>query len=156
MKPHFRFALACTALLCAQAGFPQQAPAAGAAPAATAATATPQDKERAGALAAQGWLLLLDRRDWGTAWEASSAVFRQAVPLGAWMDAIPKVREAFGPLVERTVEQAVYKTSLPGRPDGEYVTVILASKFGQREVQETVTTVREADGRWRVTGYQPR
>lgn len=129
---------------------------------ASAAASTAQarrdpEKENAGRLAAQGWLLLLDRRDWGTAWDASSAMFRQTVPLGNWMDAIPKVREPFGALVERTPADTVYKTSLPGHPDGDYVSVIFVSKFEKKdEVQEVVTTVREPDGRWRVTGYSAR
>src|SRR5438128_1260991 len=65
------------------------------APAATPSTET-ADKEAAGKLAAQGWLVLLDRRDWGRAWETSSAVFRTTVPLGTWMDGIPKLRDTFG------------------------------------------------------------
>jgi hypothetical protein len=130
---------------------PASAPAA--APATDSATA---EKEAAGKLAAQGWLVLLDRRDWGRAWETSSAVFRTTVPLGTWMDGIPKVRDAFGALVERTPADSAYKTTLEGRPDGEYVTVIFLSKFQKRELQEVVTVVREADGKWRATGYSTR
>jgi len=110
-------------------------------------------KEKAGALAAAGWLVVLDRRDWGTAWEASSSVFRGSVPLDKWMDAIPKVRAPLGNLVERKQAQAVYKTTLQGRPDGDYVTVLFDSKFEHKQVQETVTMVRDTDGQWRVTGY---
>jgi nucleoid-associated protein YgaU len=129
------------------------APAEAAAPAVDSATA---EKEAAGKLAAQGWLVLLDRRDWGRAWETSSAVFRTSVPLGTWMDGIPKVREAFGAFVERTPAESVYKTTLEGRPDGEYVTAIFLSKFEKRELQEVITVVREPDGKWRVTGYSTR
>ena len=112
------------------------------------------DKENEGKLAATGWLTLLDRRDWGTAWERSSALFRKNVPLGTWMDNVPKVREPFGALKERNVLNAVYKTTLPGHPNGEYVTVNFASKFEKKaDVLELVTTMREPDGRWRVTGY---
>ena len=74
--------------------------------------------EKAGQTAAQAWLLLLDRQDWGTAWDASSAVFRQTVPLGGWMDGIPKVREPFGALVERQPVQVIYKKTLAGPPGG--------------------------------------
>lgn len=138
------------------AAAPAAAAAAASAPAANDVKSDPE-KENAGRLTAQGWLVLLDRRDWGTAWEAASGVFRKNVPLAAWMDAIPKVREPLGALVDRRVVQTVYKTSLTGQPDGDYVSVIFASKFEkQDEVQETVTTVREADGRWRITGYSPR
>jgi hypothetical protein len=114
------------------------------------------EKEAAGQLAANGWLVLLDRRDWGRAWETSSAMFRGTVPLPTWMDGIPKVRDDLGPLVERSPAVSVYKTKLDGRPDGEYVTVIFVSKFEKKEVQEVLTTVRENDGRWRVTGYSTR
>src|SRR4051794_14795992 len=62
---------------------PAPAPAPAAAPAAAPAPADSAnaEKEEAGKLAAGGWLVLLDRRDWGRAWETSSAVFRGAVPL---------------------------------------------------------------------------
>lgn len=113
-------------------------------------------KAAGGALAAAGWLVLLDRRDWGRAWETSSGVFRSTVPLATWMDGIPKVREPLGKLVERSQAEAVYKTTLQGRPDGEYASVIFDCKFENKQVQEIVTTVREPDGKWRVTGYSTR
>jgi hypothetical protein len=127
------------------------------APAAAApqASANPE-KEAAGKLAAAGWLVLLDRRDWGRAWETSAGMFRSTVPLANWMDGIPKVREPMGAFVERTPAESIYKTTLEGRPNGEYVTVVFASKFDKKETEEMVTTVREPDGKWRVTGYQLR
>jgi nucleoid-associated protein YgaU len=137
-------------------------PAAAAAPAAAPAAAerepTAEEKEKAAAatLAASGWLFLLDRRDWGRAWETSAAMFRATVPLAAWMDGIPKARDV-GNFVEREPDEAVYRTKLEGRPDGDYVTVIYSSKFtGKEDLVEIVTTVREADGKWRVTGYSTR
>ena len=153
-----------TATAGAQLKMPGKAPAASPAPAAPAPAAAPAAapnpenaaKEAAGKLAAQGWLVLLDRRDWGRAWETSSAMFRGAVPLATWMDGIPKVRGELGAFVERTPAESVYKTTLEGRPNGEYVTVIFVSKFDKRELQEVVTMVREPDGKWRATGYSTR
>lgn len=130
---------------------------------ATAAQAAPADapnpnaaKETAAKLAAGGWLILLDRGDWGRAWETASSVFRASVPLPAWIDGIPKAREPFGNLVERNPVEAVYKTALAGRPPGEYVTVIFETQFANKKVEEVVTTVLEPDGRWRATGYSTR
>lgn len=132
------------------------APATPAAPASNGGVSNPE-MERAGQTAAQGWLLLLDRKDWGTAWDASASMFRQSVPLPAWMDGVPKLRDPFGAFVEREPAAVVYKRSLPGRPAGDYVTAIFVSKFANKaRVEETVTTVREPDGRWRVTGYTAR
>jgi hypothetical protein len=113
-------------------------------------------KVEAAGLAAQGWLTLLDRRDWGTAWETAANMFRGSVPLATWMDGIPKVRADLGAFSDRDAVTADYKTELPGKPVGDYVTVIFASRFEQREVDEVVTTVREPDGKWRVTGYSTR
>ena len=134
-------------------------PAAAPAPAAPAASAPADavaEKEAAGKLAAGGWLVLLDRHDWGRSWETASTGFRTTVPLGTWMDNVPKVRDGLGALVERTPAEMSYKTSLPGRPPGEYVSVIFLSKFENKQVQEEVTTIREPDGHWRVTGYSAR
>src|SRR6478609_9626287 len=109
-------------------------------------------KEADARLAAQGWLVLLDRRDWGRSWETTSSVFRKLVPLGAWMDGIPKVRDPLGAYAERKIVESAYKTTLAGHPDGEYVTVIFQSKFANKpEVIEAVTTVLDKDGKWRVT-----
>ena len=160
MKMH-RALLAPALLACALAAQAQAQPPAAAAPAArTAAPAADNgvrsnpEYEAAGKNAAQGWLMLLDRKDWGTAWDASSGVFRSSVPLGTWMDNIPKLRDPFGALQERSPGEPIYTNHLPGRPDGDYVTISFRSKFANKpEVVEMVTTVRESDGRWRVTGY---
>ena len=126
-------------------------------PAADGAIANPE-MEKAGQFAAQAWLMLLDRKDWGTAWDTSSGTFRQKVPLGAWMDNIPKLRDPFGKFVERQPAEVAYKKTLAGSPDGDYVTSNFVSRFDKKgePVVETVTTVRESDGRWRVTGYTAR
>jgi len=132
-------------------------PASAPAPAPAATTpAAPQDvqaKEEAGRAAAQGWLAVLDRRDWGTAWDGSAAMFRSTVPLANWMEGIPKARGDVGALVDREAAVTSYKDQLEGRPRGDYVTVVFASRFERGQLEEVVTTVREPDGRWRVTGY---
>lgn len=131
------------------------APAAG--PAASNGVISNPQFEKAGEMSAHAWLLLLDRKDWGSAWDVTSGAFRQSVPLPTWMDNIPKLRDPFGAFVERKPVEVVYKRSIAGRPEGDYVTAIFLTQFaGKKDVEETVTTMREADGRWRVTGYQAR
>lgn len=130
--------------------------------AATPAAAASADKEKAakeadGQLAAAGWLLMLDQGNWGGAYEAASQSFRNMVQIGPWMDSIPGVRAPFGAYQDRVVTLVAYKTTLTGRPDGEYVTSIFTTDFANKKgVQEVVTAVRDPDGKWRVMGYAPR
>jgi hypothetical protein len=149
-----RSVLGLAAALAAGSGLAQAATNPAPAPAGNGAIPN-ADMEKAGQLAAHAWLLLLDRGDWGTAWDTASQVFRQNVPLSTWMDAIPKVRAPFGRFIERQAADVMYKKTLAGRPDGDYVTALFISKFEKKpDLQEIVTVEREADGRWHVTGYQ--
>ncbi len=143
--------------LCLAAGVLLFANTASAQSTASAAPSEEMAKQAEGQLAAAGWLSMLDRGNWGGAYEASSQLFRNMVPIGAWMDSIPGVRAPFGAFESRTASTVVFKTTLAGRPDGEYVTAIFDAHFAdKKDVEELVTTVREADGQWRVIGYQPR
>ena len=48
----------------------------------------------------------------------------------------------------------VYKTSVPGAPDGEYVVIQFQTIFEHKaSAIETVTPSKEKDGAWRVSGY---
>ncbi|MCJ0764117.1 DUF4019 domain-containing protein [Variovorax terrae] len=144
----------------AQLKMPSTSPSASApaAPAADNATAAATaEKEAAGLRAAANWLLLLDTQSWNQAWQQAGQLFRSTIPLAQWTEGIPKARAPLGALQERQPETVGYKTQLPGRPDGEYVTVVFASKFANKpDAEEIVTMARETDGQWRVTGYAAR
>ena len=103
---------------------------------------------------AAAWLDLVDRGEARASWEATGATFRGAVTAGAWADQLGAARGPLGPLTSRVlaVEQAL--NGLPGAPPGDYVVQQYHAIYDQRKaVTETVTLVREADGRWRVVGY---
>lgn len=52
------------------------------------------------------------------------------------------------------MSKATPAKSLPGVPDGEYVVFQFATAFEQKEAAiETVVTVKDTDGSWRVGGY---
>ena len=53
----------------------------------------------------------------------------------------------------RKVEVAAYKTSLPGAPDGQYVTVRYRTTFEKKENTEELITLAFEDGVWRPAGY---
>jgi hypothetical protein len=65
-----------------------------------------------------------------------------------------KARAPFDPIRGRTLLSAAYRTELPGVPPGEYVVMQYETEVaGDRTIVETVTPMRESDGRWRVSGY---
>jgi hypothetical protein len=129
---------------------------------AQAQTSAPNEQQvaanvAAGQAAAMVWLTQLDNQMWGETWDQSSRVFRSNVPLATWMDAMSKTRGPLGRATSREVGDAIFKTTLQGQPDGAYVSILFVSKFPDKEpMDEMVTTVREPDGRWRVTGYSQR
>ena len=44
--------------------------------------------------------------------------------------------------------------TVPGAPDGEYVVIQFETSFeNKKSAVETVTPMRDKDGRWRVSGY---
>jgi hypothetical protein len=63
-------------------------------------------------------------------------------------------RAPLGKVASRVVKSAVYTTSLPGAPDGQYVVIQFESSFEHKKAAiETVTPSLGEDGEWRVSGY---
>ena len=110
-------------------------------------------KELAAQAAGEKWLGLLDRGEYGTAWDQCAQLFRQRVTREQWIDSLPSTRAPFGAVKARKVELAAYKTSLPGAPDGQYVTVRYRTSFEKKEDAEELVTLAFEDGLWRPTGY---
>jgi len=110
-------------------------------------------KEIAARLAAQEWLAIVDSGDYGKAWDRSARRFRESVTKQQWVENLPKTRGALGAMKARRPELASYKSSLPGMPVGDYVTVRFATSFDKKDdAREMVTLVFE-DGTWRPLGY---
>jgi hypothetical protein len=108
------------------------------------------DAERA----ARDWLALADVADAAGTWTAAASPFRRAVREDDWSRALDAARAPLGAVVARTLRSARAATELPGAPDGEYVVLEFDTQFERkRAAVETVTPMRDADGRWRVSGY---
>lgn len=104
--------------------------------------------------AAVAWLALIDRGEIERSWSAASSLFQQAVSTADWKRALRGARGPLGAFQQRSFLAANYSTSLPGAPDGEYVVMQFKASFGRKaEAVETVTTMLESDGAWRVSGY---
>lgn len=104
--------------------------------------------------AATVWLALVDQAEYEKSWQEASTLFKKSVTLEQWTTAVEDAREMLGEVVSRQFSSSEEHTSLPGVPDGRYVVLFFDSSFEKKEQGlETVTTMLDGDGRWRVSGY---
>jgi len=104
--------------------------------------------------AAENWLALIDKGEYAESWKEAAEYFKTAISQNQWVSSLQAVRKPLGKLNSRTVKSKTYKTSLPGAPDGEYVVLQFTTSFeNKKSALETVTPMKDKDGRWRVSGY---
>jgi len=112
------------------------------------------EKEKTAVSAAEKWLRMIDDEKYAESWKESAELFRNAVTQEQWAQSLQGVRKPLGRLLSRTVKSKSYKTSLPGAPDGEYVVIEFSTAFEKKKsAVETVTPMKDKDGKWRVSGY---
>ena len=104
--------------------------------------------------AAQAWLALVDDGQYAQSWTESASTFQAATTSDGWAKQVGAVRAPLGMVRSRTVSRSVATSSVPGGPDGEYVVFTFDTTFEHKAgAIETVTPMKDKDGRWRVTGY---
>jgi hypothetical protein len=104
--------------------------------------------------AADSWLALVDVNNFAASWQSASTAFRTAITREKWGEALQAGRKPLGALKMRTLKAATPTKTVPGAPDGEYVVFQFDASYEQKQaLVETVTTIRESDGTWRVAGY---
>ncbi len=115
------------------------------------------DRREGASEAADRWLLLVDEGRYPESWKEASAYFQGAVSEALWTQTMSGQRKPLGKVLSRKRVSAVFYTSLPGAPDGEYVVIQYETSFEHKQsAVETVTPMREPDGSWRVSGYYVR
>ena len=111
------------------------------------------ESERMAVAAAESWLELVDAGKYGDSWDQAAVYFRGAITRGKWNQSLRAVRAPLGAQLSRRVKSTRYMTSLPGAPDGEYVVILFETSFANKESAiETVTPMKDSDGKWRVSG----
>ena len=128
----------------------QGAPSTPSAPPPDPATAA---KEAAAAKAAGEWLKLIDSGAYGKAWDECAPLFREKISRQQWSEGLPKNRAEVGTLKARNVKGTAYRTTVPGAPDGEYVTVLFSSDYEKNPAAEELVTLTLQAGAWRPIGY---
>lgn len=112
------------------------------------------DMENKSVASAEAWLDLVDGGKYADSWKQASEYFKNAVKLAQWEQSLVAVRKPLGKIISRKLSSKNYMTSLPGAPDGEYVVIQFETSFqNKKSAVETVTPMKEKDGRWRVSGY---
>jgi len=112
------------------------------------------EKEAAAISAAEKWLAVVDSAQYAKSWKEAAVLFRNAIKPERWEQSMQAVRKPLGKLLSRKVLNKAYKSSLPGAPDGEYVVIQFETSFENKKAAvETVTSMLDKDGIWRVSGY---
>jgi hypothetical protein len=120
----------------------------------SAAWAQQQEGERPAVEASKVWLALVDEGKYAESWEAAASLFRGAVTKENWIKLVEGTRKPLGKLVSRTFAVSRRMTTVPGGPDGQYITVRYKTVFENKaEAVETITPMLDKDGTWRVAGY---
>jgi hypothetical protein len=118
-----------------------------------AAAQTSHD-EKAAVVSAEKWLTVVDKGKYADSWQDAAAYFKNAITKEQWEQSMISFRKPLGRLASRKVQSTLYKTSLPGAPDGKYVVITFKTAFeNKKSAVETVTPMLEKDGKWRVSGY---
>ena len=122
---------------------------------AVASGATAQGEAEAAARdAAKAWLALLDNQEYDRTWKEAGSLLKAAVDQEKWSTKLAVTLGPMGKVKSRAVRSTEYSTTMPGAPDGDYVTVIFDTTFENKQVAvETVPMIKEDDGAWRVSGY---
>jgi len=111
-------------------------------------------QEEAAVKVAESWLQLTDKGEYGKSWDESAEFFKKAITREKWEKSLEAVIQPLGKMLKRTIDKKKYATSLPGAPDGEYVVIKFISSWkNKKEAIETVTPMKDKDGKWRVSGY---
>jgi len=104
--------------------------------------------------AAEKWLALLDEGKYAETWDQSAGMFRKNSAKKQWVATLKGLLGSLGKMKSRVKQDADYRTSLPGSPAGEYVVIIFKTTFAnKKDAIETVTPMKDKDGKWRVSGY---
>lgn len=111
------------------------------------------DKDVANARAAtEHWMKLMDTEEYAAAWASSSEGLRKDMSKFTWSVVGNGTHLALGDFKSRTFKSANIKQTSTGKIESvsfEYVSVYAKKP----KVYESITAIPEADGVWRVTGY---
>ncbi len=109
---------------------------------------------RSATAAADGWLRIVDQKQYGASWDSAATLFKGAVTREQWSQAAAQARSSAGAIGTREKPTAQFTTQLPGAPAGQYVVLQYRSTAGPgHTATETVTAMFDGTRGWRIAGY---
>jgi hypothetical protein len=103
---------------------------------------------------AEQWLALIDAGKYGEGWNTAAEYLKTTVSEKQFESSVSPVRKPLGDVLSRNLKSAKYTTSVPGAPDGQYVILQFNTSFANKKAAiETVTSMLEKNGTWKVSGY---
>jgi len=118
-------------------------------PAPTAGTAEEREAVR---LAAEGYLALIDSRQYAKTWESAGPVLKDMTNETLWVNTLRLARKMSLP-EERKLQGFGFNTRVDNRaPEGEYVVVQYIGQEGSTTATEKMVLQRH-EGQWKIIGY---
>jgi hypothetical protein len=115
------------------------------------------EKEKAALALAERWLTLIDTGKHLESWQEASDYFRKSVKEETWKQVLQSRRNNLGGVISRKFKDRIYKTAIPGEPEGQYIVVQYETSFQlNKSATEEVSAILEKNGRWKVSGYHLR
>ena len=115
---------------------------------------TNEEAEKAALATSNKWLALVDKGDYFKSWDQAAEIFKKMVIKEEWQTKLNAYRMPLGKVSERKVMSKQYTKTLPDAPEGEYVVLQYETVFTSKQtITETITSMLEKDGKWRVAGY---
>ena len=123
-------------------------------PAAKKAKPAPSAPASAPQAAAKSWLALTDAGKYAESWSAASPTFQSQITKDQWAAAaLPGAWATWQPPEADADERAAHEQP-PGVSPGDYSVLVYATDFEKRSVAtETAILTRDADSKWRTSGY---
>src|SRR5262245_3838382 len=106
---------------------------------------------------AERWLELLDGEQYDQAWQEVSKFLKTGVIRDDFVRAVGGRRAPFGMKNSRTFWGEGYRTTLRGRPDGQYYVIIFNTTFEKKPAGSFEQVILERENtEWKVTDYRIR
>ncbi len=95
------------------------------------------------------WIDLIDNKQYVLGWESAAVHLQTQTPKPDWLKIVHDIRKPLGLVNSRNVATATSTAS-----DGRNIVFVFYTSFEHKVlVVETIETIKEADDKWRVSGY---